>query len=173
MIMTKDNDFSCRENNICEVATVSVLGDRKTQEDCFGYKTTDHSILLCICDGMGGYTGGSAASKTAVETILRGYNPCEKVEDPVVLLNKMTVAANAAVSGLHRTMDDAPNAGSTLVLVYIVDNRLYWSAVGDSRLYIWRNKEFIQTTKDQNYHNYLQYRKPAFSALYSAFHMTH
>ncbi len=33
---------------------------------------------------------------------------------------------------------------------------LYWSSVGDSRLYICRKNEFIQITKDQNYHTVLK-----------------
>ena len=161
MIMTKDNDFSYKENDICELATVSVIGDRKAQEDCFGHKTTEQSLLLCVCDGMGGYTGGSVASTTAVKTILHGFEEQKTVVDPAVMLSNLTVSANEAVSALHRTIEDAPNAGSTLVLVYIADGRLYWSAVGDSRLYIWRKREFIQTTKDQNYHTVLKEKRSA------------
>lgn len=161
MIMTRDNDFSYRENDIYELATVSVIGDRKTQEDCFGHNTNDQRILLCVCDGMGGYSGGSAASKTAVEAILYGFEHQEALADPSTLLSELTASANEAVSSLHRTIEDAPNAGSTLVLVYIAENLLYWSAVGDSRLYIWRKREFIQTTKDQNYHTVLKEKRSA------------
>ncbi len=161
MIMTKDNDFSYRENDICALATVSVIGDRKTQEDCFGHKTNEQSLLLCVCDGMGGYTGGSAASKIAVETILNDFAEQRVVDDPATLLGRLTKSANDAVSSLHKTNEDVPNAGSTMVLIYIADNLLYWSAVGDSRLYIWRKGEFIQTTKDQNYHTVLKEKRSA------------
>ena len=161
MIMTKDNDFSYRENDIYALATVSVIGDRKTQEDCFGHKTSEQSLLLCVCDGMGGYTGGSAASKIAVETILNDFAEQSVVDDPATLLSKLTASANDAVSSLHKINEDAPNAGSTMVLIYIADNLLYWSAVGDSRLYIWRKGEFIQTTKDQNYHTVLKEKRSA------------
>ena len=161
MIMTKDNDFSYRENDMCTLATVSVIGDRKTQEDCFGHKTSEQSLLLCVCDGMGGYTGGSAASKIAVETILHDFTEKSVVDDPAALLSKLTASANDAVSSLHKTNEDAQNAGSTMVLIYIANNLLYWSAVGDSRLYIWRKGEFIQTTKDQNYHTVLKEKRSA------------
>lgn len=161
MIMTKNNDFSYTENDIYEVATMSVIGDRKTQEDCFGYKTNEQSLLLCVCDGMGGYTGGSVASKTAVQAILQGFEEQKAVDDPAMLLSELTASANEAVSLLHRTIEDTPNAGSTMVLIYITNNLLYWSAVGDSRLYIWRKREFIQTTKDQNYHTVLKEKRSA------------
>lgn len=156
MIMTKDNDFSYSENDLFELATMSVIGNRKKQEDCFGYKTTNRSILLCICDGMGGYNGGNIASKTAVETILCEFEHYTVIDNPTILLNELTVKANNEVSFLHNSIENVSNAGSTLVLIYVKDNLLYWSAVGDSRLYIFRNKEFIQITKDQNYHTVLK-----------------
>lgn len=161
MILTKDNDFSYRENNACEIAAVSVIGDRKAQEDCFGYKIENQSLLLCVCDGMGGHKGGRAASKTAVETILQEYNDRTDIKDPISTLGKFTAKANEAVSLLHETNEATSDAGSTLVLVYVADNQLYWSSVGDSRLYIWRKEEFIQITKDQNYHTVLKEKSNA------------
>lgn len=162
MIMKKNNDFSYRENDLIELASMSVIGERKTQEDCFGYTMNEHSLILCVCDGMGGYNGGSDASRAAVETILKEYEwNIEEIEDPTILLNVLTLKANEAVLSLRRSIEDAPNAGSTLVLAYVRDNLLYWSSVGDSRLYIWRKKEFIQTTKDQNYHTVLKEKRSA------------
>ena len=170
MIMTKDNDFSYIENNSMELAFVSVIGDRKTQEDCFGYKTDNQQVLLCVCDGMGGYNGGAIASKTAVETILHEFEKNNIVDDPVTLLNELTKRANNEVSSLQSSVEDISNAGSTLVLIFIRDNMLHWSAVGDSRLYIWRNKEFIQTTKDQNYHTVLKEKLRAGEMTEDEFH---
>lgn len=159
MIMTMNNDFSNKENDICELALVSVIGERKEQEDCFGYKAGDKSLLLCVCDGMGGCKGGSMASRTAVETIVHTFEQSTPVSNPSVLLSELTSAANKAILSLHRNVDGVSNAGSTLVLIYIDKNLLYWSSVGDSRLYIWRKKEFIQITKDQNYHTVLKEKR--------------
>ncbi len=161
MIMKKDNDFSERSNSYIDVAAMSVIGDRTKQEDCFGYKTSEDSILLCVCDGMGGYNGGSEASRLAVDTILEQYQAIENMEDPTNALVRFTTEANAAVNKLQINGDSASNAGSTLVMVYIKTRMLYWNSVGDSRLYIWRKKEFIQTTKDQNYHTVLKEKRIA------------
>ena len=38
-----------------------------------------------------------------------------------------------------------------MVTAVIEDNRLYWASVGDSRLYIVRDGEIFQMTKDHNY----------------------
>ena len=124
MIMTKDNDFSYRENDMYALATVSVIGDRKTQEDCFGHKTSEQSLLLCVCDGMGGYTGGSAASKIAVETILHNFTENSVIDDPAALLSKLTESANDAVSSLHKANEDVQNAQQSYMIM--ISNRILY-----------------------------------------------
>jgi len=42
-------------------------------------------------------------------------------------------------------------SGTTLASVIIVDNKLYWASVGDSRIYLIRNNEMAQITVDHNY----------------------
>ena len=158
MIMTKDNEFSSGENQQIELAVMSVIGDRQMQEDCFGYELDNQSVILCVCDGMGGYAGGSVASRLAIETILKSYYTAE---DMAAMLTDLTTKANAAVSDFQSAVRDAGNAGSTLVAVSIRDNMLHWSAVGDSRLYIWRKEELIQTTTDHNYHTVLTEKRNA------------
>ena len=161
MIMNKSNEYSERYNSYVEIAAMSVIGDRDRQEDCFGYNISDDSLLLCVCDGMGGYNGGSEASRLVVDTILKQYQTIESIEEPTKVLCIFTKAANEVVNQLHKTNMKISNAGSTLVMIYIKERKLYWNSVGDSRLYIWRKKEFIQTTKDQNYHTVLKEKRTA------------
>lgn len=156
MIMTKDNDFSCKENVNIDFASMSVIGDRKTQDDCFGYEMNDDSLLACVCDGMGGYSGGREASKIAVRTILQAYCELGALCEAPYSLIEMAKKANAAVWRLRNYSENTLNAGSTLVMAYIKDNMLHWTSVGDSRLYIRRKNEFIQMTKDQNYDTVLK-----------------
>lgn len=161
MIMTKDNDFFGSENDLMDMASMSVLGDRLAQEDCCGYQTRGDCFLLCVCDGMGGYSGGSMASRAAVSAILREFENGPSVDNPVEYLNELTLKANREVLAIRNGRPDTPNAGTTLVMVLIKDHLLYWSAVGDSRLYICRKTEFIQMTKDQNYHTVLNEKRNA------------
>jgi protein phosphatase len=42
-------------------------------------------------------------------------------------------------------------SGTTLVAGIIHEDNLNWVSVGDSRMYIFRDKEFIQLTQDHNY----------------------
>ena len=156
MIMTKDNDFSCKKNEFLEFASMSVLGDRDRQEDCFGYIMDNQSLLLCVCDGMGGYNGGKMASEAAVKAILHDLNLRDMRSNPAELLNELTIKANEEVYAIHHSNPDASSAGSTLVLIFVKDNLLYWNAVGDSRLYILRKKQLIQSTTDQNYYTVLK-----------------
>lgn len=107
MIMTKENDFSCAKNNWLELAVMSVVGDRKRQEDCFGYQADDDYLLMCVCDGMGGYDGGGIASRTAVNAIVRAFDYGRFAAHPTAQLNELTAKANDEVVALHRGVENA------------------------------------------------------------------
>lgn len=161
MLMTKDNEVSLKSNKFLELGVMSVIGDRNEQQDCFGYYLDDRGLLICICDGMGGYSGGSEASKIAVRTVLEKYRKMDKLALSNEFLLELTKLADQKVCELHDSNVMTREAGTTLVMIYIKDNMLYWNSVGDSRLYILRNQDFLQITKDQNYHTVLKEKRNA------------
>jgi protein phosphatase len=139
------------ENTIFEIAVLSDIGDREEQQDSFGYSLKADSGIIAVCDGMGGHQGGKTASSFAVQFMLKEF---EEQLDGVDPIDFFVETAKLIDEKIHNTKFDnglRMNAGTTIVTTIIDNQDLYWLSVGDSRVYIKRNDEFIQVTFDQTY----------------------
>lgn len=134
------------------------IGDRRNQEDSFGYSSTSGSeisekgVLAVLADGMGGLSNGKqiseyvvSASKAMFEKLDYAMPFPEQLENMVTKINS-TVCENF-------TFDGKSNAGSTMVVAFVYKTRLYWAAVGDSRLYLLREGLLYQINEDHDFFN--------------------
>ncbi len=146
------------ENDVFEVAVISVLGNREEQQDCAGYQIKIDEGVVTVCDGMGGHAGGQTASTLATEIFLNSYLREYPFDDPYSFLVDTANDADQRIAELKTPEGEALNAGSTVVAAFIKHHHLYWISVGDSRMYILRNKELVQTTADHNYMTLLNHQ---------------
>jgi serine/threonine protein phosphatase PrpC len=131
------------------------IGDRERQEDYFGFSTLGDrdferhgGVMMVLCDGMGGLANGAAASRAAVDAALSGYGRKPPSEDIPSALDRTLREAHQAVCGI---CGESGNAGSTIVMAVVWQNTLYWTSVGDSRLYLCRGSTPAdQLTEDHN-----------------------
>ncbi len=139
-------------------AFLSVLGDRENQEDSFAFKSnnSNRNSLYIVCDGMGGSDAGELASSTAVDFFVRKYESGYFEREIVNTLENATYEADSVVSNITDSIGNTLQSGTTLVAVIIDNNEMYWSSVGDSRLYLYRKDELVQITVDHNYKEYLK-----------------
>ena len=110
-----------------------------------------------VADGVGGHHGGETASRAAVETIaeyvketMNAFYAADE-NDPDAFLATLRHAAetcHAAVLERGRAAGQ-PSAATTLTLYVGVWPALYSLHVGDSRLYLFRDKTLRQLTRDQ------------------------
>jgi len=107
-------------------------------------------ILLVLADGMGGYTGGSLASKTAVETLIETYytDPSANITES---LKKAFLKANEQVIDKGKEHVETAKMGSTLIAVVVKKNKMYYAHVGDSRGYLIDDGEIFQFTEDHSF----------------------
>lgn len=134
----------------CEVQMRSDIGGREEQQDS-GYAYTDPSVTFSIiCDGMGGAACGAQASALAVESMrqmlesyLAGEADCSVTEFLLEAVSELDMRVTHEL-GKYKS-------GTTAVAVFIQDQKLFWFSVGDSRLYIFRNGDLVQATRDHNY----------------------
>jgi len=123
---------------------------RKVNQDSFGSVKTAWGDLYVVADGMGGHKGGEIASKLTVTYLCDDFKN-NRVENPTKFLTEKLVLADEVV----RKKADADNKlngmGTTVVAVIIKDNKAYYAHVGDSRIYLFRNKKGTQLTKDHSY----------------------
>lgn len=124
------------------------LGARQEQQDAFGFAGCDaqgtslpEGVLVALADGMGGLRQGRAASQTAVRTLLASY-AAQPPEIPVPeALARALEAANQAVYQLARETEGEGAVGTTLVAAAVRADALFWTSVGDSRLYLYRGAD--------------------------------
>ncbi len=139
-------------------ASYSVIGDRLTQEDAVYLSregtvslTQKSRVLAVICDGMGGMVNGGWASATAIQMIKDAFEQVQ--EDSEVNIPNFFISG---IKTIDKTINDFPKengrgSGTTMVAVLVENSQLYWASVGDSRIYILREKTITQVTRDHNY----------------------
>lgn len=127
------------------------LGDRKDQQDSIAIMQKDtNTTLAIIADGMGGLAGGKLASQAAVDAFCGHFMNDEVSNIPAFLYNQV-IACDHMIASLQDEHGQPLHAGSTLVSAYIHNDELHFVSVGDSRLYLLRDAQLIQVTKDHNY----------------------
>ena len=102
--------------------------------------------FLLIADGMGGHAAGELASSTAVSVVANfdknfdNFSPIDivhKVSEKI----KNSIQKDTSRSGM----------GTTLSTVYLKENKLNLIHVGDSRIYLIKDKNLNLISKDQTY----------------------
>jgi protein phosphatase len=109
-----------------------------------------NGILMVIADGMGGYAGGSIASKMAVDTLIAEFYP-KRQSDIINLLKQSFQKANNLILNHSRKDPNLKGMGTTLTTAVIQDDQLFFAHVGDSRGYIVSETDIVQLTEDHTY----------------------
>jgi protein phosphatase len=132
------------------------IGKRTSQQDSFGFSNIDdvdytvaNGVVAVLCDGMGGMDSGDRASRMAVQTMLAEFTARESGETAWDALNQALIVANQAVCAL--AADLSQELGTTLLAALIYEDKLYWVAAGDSRIYLYREGVVQQLTEDHTY----------------------
>lgn len=149
------SDDGAHVTNFTRWGARSVTGNfRDCNEDrCFA---DSRQGLFFVVDGMGGHCGGETASEIIAETIPVAMH--DLVDDRIASLKLMQRAVEGAVeAGRTELMDfavshpECASMGATLALAVVVDSRLYYTRVGDSRVYHLRNGVLRRLTRDETF----------------------
>lgn len=134
----------------------NIVGDtdvgckRMVNEDWYNYFECQNGLIAVVCDGMGGHVGGAVASHLAVETI-QVFLEENYFDDPQKAIVEACNAANSAILQRTYQQPELTGMGSTCVLLIVRNGKVYIGSVGDSRIYLVRNKIITQLTTDQSY----------------------
>lgn len=115
---------------------------RELNEDSY-YGDSELGLWL-VADGMGGHEYGEVASALARETIVR------EIRDGTPLTQAIRIADEEIIRTSRQRRDALP-MGTTVVATRITGNRFEVAWVGDSRVYLWRNGQLVQLSKDHSY----------------------
>jgi serine/threonine protein phosphatase PrpC len=110
--------------------------------------------LLAVADGMGGRQAGEVASNIAVQIIADRFS----VKDATLVpgsgnfedvLRSIVEQANAEI--FSQGTGETQGMGTTLTVVLIAKDNLYYGHVGDSRAYIFRDGVLTRITNDHSW----------------------
>ncbi len=126
----------------------SDIGNREEQQDRYLIVRSDdaHSHLLVVADGAGGHKMGALAAQTAINCIQNNLANLWRSEDPMSVLTDLIIQCNERVLAIG----DEEIACSTLVMVFVRGDELFWAHVGDSRLYLIRDDQVSFQTTDHS-----------------------
>lgn len=129
---------------------------RPLNEDAVG--ADPDSGLFILADGLGGYNAGEIASTMAVSTLLaelpsdleaarHGTAPF----DPLAVLRDRLIAMNSTIFRAALNSSAFEGMATTLVVAWLLGDRLWVAHTGDSRLYRLRDGQLEQLTRDHSF----------------------
>jgi protein phosphatase len=149
---------------VCSTGVGAARGGRESNEDNYlicnarqiAYRDGDaervekgsgEGVLLAVCDGMGGGDHGDVAATAAVRVLAKLYRPGVPREPSRALLKYIQESHRRLY---WRARDRGPvNMGTTMTVAWMLNGKVTWTQVGDSRLYLYRAGRLIQVSADQ------------------------
>ena len=144
-----------------EIASDQIDGARDYQEDAFMVnqlgeaENGDGCALIIMADGMGGHAAGNVASNMVVSAFNKTFQSSFPTTN---IAETLTDSLNRSNDQIRTSVKETPalkGMGCTMVTVYVQDDKLYWVSVGDSHLYLIRNRELIKQNADHSYGAYI------------------
>jgi protein phosphatase len=118
--------------------------------------------LVVLADGMGGYNAGEVASGMATTVIVsemrqilasaKPYHIDSRTSEEIAarLVREQVLKANSSIYQAAQSQPQYAGMGTTLIVCLFYDNRMLVAHLGDSRLYLLRDGEFTQVTRDHS-----------------------
>ncbi len=135
-----------------QAANLQGIGARSRQEDSFAFVNVldvtmmrEKGLFAIVADGMGGMKDGKLASETAIAEIKAGFQQINYEGDLAVQLNKFVLRAGSRV---FQALEG--DGGSTVVVCLFYQEKLYFTSVGDSFLYLKRNNQLCRLNLEHN-----------------------
>lgn len=136
---------------LLDFASKEYIGERDGQEDYSSIRPMENNseILMVLADGMGGHNSGEVASKKSVDA----FDETFKNYPGKSISAKLGASLHNANLELEKSIIEIPaleGMGCTLVGVHISLDGLQWISVGDSPLFVYRNKKLLRLNADHS-----------------------
>jgi serine/threonine protein phosphatase PrpC len=105
-------------------------------------------VLTVVCDGMGGHEGGEIASQLAIDTIVGHCS--QDATNPTASLARSVEQANRVVFEAAQRTEQLRGMGTTCTALLVIGSHAYCAHVGDSRLYLIRDRDIFLMTEDHS-----------------------
>jgi len=128
---------------------------RHSNQDAFlNTVLSEDTALVVVCDGMGGAKAGNIASNLAVQIITdyvkKSYSKSMGSLAIENMLRSAIESANMEVFETALSNPDYSGMGTTVVAVFVREDKVYIAHVGDSRAYLADKNALTQITRDHS-----------------------
>jgi len=131
---------------------ISHKGNRANNEDNILIKKIKDIYILAVADGVGGHNAGDIASKMAIDilqkTIEEKYNQNLSIKEIKQLLVEAYNIAHNQIK--EHAVGDKEGMATTLTTAIIKGDNCIIANCGDSRVYLIRDREIKERTKDHS-----------------------
>ena len=144
--------FPCGTTLKVDIGNAQIIGTREKQDDSFATSVKPYGVMGIVADGIGGYINGNIASEITVETYLDEFEKRDVTENISYYFQKSAVLSNDRI----RDEFGEVTGGTTQVSVVLMDDKMFWSSVGDSNIAVFRNGRLIEVNRKENVKNWLE-----------------
>lgn len=144
--------YACGSSLGVDIGNAQIIGTREKQDDSFATSVRPYGIMGIVADGIGGYINGNLASQITVETYLDEFEKRDISDNISYYFQKSAVLSNDRI---RDEFGETPG-GTTQVSVVLMDDKMYWSSVGDSNIAVFRNGRLIEVNRKENVKNWLE-----------------
>ena len=126
------------------------LAKRKelTGDDFYDVKSIGDLSVAIVCDGVGSATEGAQAAKRTTSYLMNNFKIRPKSWSIEKSIKSFIESINSILYQESQINYESPELVTTLTIVVIQGNRLYGANVGDSRVYLYRDKTLNQLSFD-------------------------
>lgn len=131
---------------------------REKNEDTFIAHSTKSGdfIIAAVIDGVGGYAGGEVAAELT-RNVIRSH--VDQLPGNVIDIMKQALsAANDEIFAEKKlnTENEQMACVVTMAIADVENNKFYYAHVGDTRLYLFRDKSLVKITRDHSMVGFLE-----------------
>jgi len=130
---------------------------RKQNEDRYqvtsfkaGRGARTSSVLAVLCDGIGGHRAGEVAAQMGVSLISEQIEN-NSTADPIQTMRAAITSASDAIYKASLSEQGSSGMGATCACAWVIGKRLYTANLGDSRIYLLREKHLVQVSTDHTW----------------------
>ncbi len=123
---------------------------RDKNEDRYGYFNTVNGDVFVVCDGIGGIGDGEIAAETTIDSV-KSYFSNKWVQDVEKLLLDGIKIFNIQLLKEVKNYKNTTLLGTTIALILIRDSKVYYTHVGDSRIYYKTKNKIFRLTSDHSF----------------------
>jgi len=137
-------------NNIKFSGFSLAKGKELKGDDFYDVKTISNLTVAVVCDGVGSADEGAQAAKRVTTHLMNNFKIRPKAWSIEKSINSFTNSINSILYEESMMDYERPELVTTLTIVVIEGNKLYGANVGDSRVYLLRDKNLNQLSKDHS-----------------------